>query len=778
MNITIEQQIAAQLSIQPHQVQATVKLLDEGATVPFIARYRKEATGGLDDNQLRALHHQLGYLRELNSRRQTILESIDKQGKLTDPLRQQLFSAQTKTTLEDLYLPYKPKRRTRSQIAAQAGLTPLAEALFNDPTQDPEQLSHRYINTEAGFHDSKAVLDGARAILMDRFAEDASLLHKLRHQLYEEGIITTEVIAGQEHNGQKFRDYFSYQEPLKKIPSHRALAILRARHDGIIQLSLQWGDPSTEYSPAEAMISQHFAIANKQRLADQWLQSVVQWTWRVKLSLSLENELITALRERAERDAIEVFAENLKDLLMAAPAGACNTLALDPGLRTGVKIAVLDATGKVLDTKVIYPHAPRNQWDESISILAKLCQRYQIELVSIGNGTASRETDKLVNELQQRHRELKLQRVVVSEAGASVYSASEQAAHEFPSMDVSLRGAVSIGRRLQDPLAELVKIDPQSIGVGQYQHDVSQVALSKRLSEIVEDCVNAVGVDVNMASAALLAHVSGLSETLAQNIVNYRNEQGRFRNRKTLLKVPRLGPKTFEQAAGFLRIRDGDNPLDASAVHPESYPLVKKIANHSSLPIAAIIGNVEHLRQFDPKAYADAQFGLPTVTDVLHELEKPGRDPRPEFQTAQFKDGVEKLSDLKVDMRLEGVITNVTHFGAFVDIGVHQDGLVHISSLADHFVKDPRDIVKTGQIVQVKVVEIDQARQRIALTMRLNDPTHAVTQSAHLEKNDRHLSTQAKKRPQNKKARKSQDKQPTSSNAFADAFAKAEHKRR
>ncbi|CAG9295525.1 Tex family protein [Celerinatantimonas diazotrophica] len=765
MNTSIDQQIAAELGVKAHQVSATVKLLDEGATVPFIARYRKEATGGLDDTQLRELFSRLGYLRELHERRSTILESIEKQDKLTDTLRSQIMAVATKTELEDLYLPYKPKRRTKGQIAREAGIEPLADTLLADPSQDPNVLSQTYLNSEAGFADEKAVLDGARAILMERFAEDAGLIGKLRQRLNDESLIVAKVIPGQEQNGQKFRDYFDYQEPLKQVPSHRALAILRGRNDGILQVSLQW--PDEEYDPALAIIRDHHHIKDQGRLADSWLQSVVQWTWRVKLSLSLENELLGTLREKAEMDAIVVFAENLKDLLMAAPAGARVTLALDPGLRTGVKVAVIDSTGKVLETTAIYPHPPQKRWDESLMTLKNLCQRHQVSLVSIGNGTASRETDKLVSELEHHYPELKLQRVVVSEAGASVYSASELAASELPELDVSLRGAVSIGRRLQDPLAELVKIDPKSIGVGQYQHDVSQVELSKRLANVVEDCVNAVGVDVNMASAALLEHISGLSKTLAQNIVRYRDENGAFRNRKALLKVPRLGPKAYEQAAGFLRIRGGDNPLDESAVHPESYPLVEKMLTRSGLKIGSLIGNRTALKQFDPKAYSDAQFGLPTVTDVLAELEKPGRDPRPEFKTAQFKEGVEKLSDLQPDMRLEGVITNVTHFGAFVDIGVHQDGLVHISSLADKFVKDPRDVVKTGQVVTVKVLEVDIERKRISLTMKMDESAHqrASGQQAH----------QAPAKPKANRSKPRQSSVPAN-NAFADAFAKARGK--
>ncbi|MFM2486097.1 Tex family protein [Celerinatantimonas yamalensis] len=768
MSIVIDRQIADELAVKTEQVRATVALLDEGATVPFIARYRKEVTGGLDDTQLRTLFTRLSYLRELHQRRDSILDSIESQGKLTETLRQQIFEATSKTILEDLYLPYKPKRRTKGEIAKEAGLEPLANTLFDDPNQDPTILSERYLNIEAGFNDSKAVLDGARAILMERFAEDASLIGQLRTHLLDESQLVSRVIAGQEQAGQKFRDYFDYQEALKQVPSHRALAMLRGRNDGILQLALQWGDIEAPRSPAQSLIASHFGLSDQGRAADTWLQSVVQWTWRVKLSLSLENELLSQLRERADSDAITVFADNLKDLLMAAPAGPRVTLALDPGLRTGVKVAVIDDTGKILTTDTIYPHAPHKRWDQSLQTLAKLCRDSQVNLVSIGNGTASRETDKLVADLEAHYPALKLQRVVVSEAGASVYSASELASSEMPNLDVSLRGAVSIGRRLQDPLAELVKIDPKSIGVGQYQHDVSQVALSKRLADVVEDCVNAVGVDVNMASPALLEHVSGLSKALAQNIVQYRNEHGAFVNRKALLKVPRLGPKAFEQSAGFLRIRGGDNPLDASAVHPESYPLVKKLLADSHHDIKTLMGNSSALRQFEAQAYVDAQFGLPTVTDVLAELEKPGRDPRPEFKTAHFKEGVETLNDLKEGMRLEGVITNVTNFGAFVDIGVHQDGLVHISSLADHFVKDPRDVVKTGQVVSVKVLDVDLARKRVALTMRMDEQTSP--------KSDESIASRTK--PKSRTAKTSPPASPAGLGALADAFAKAGLKNR
>ncbi|CAG8999977.1 MAG: Protein YhgF [Candidatus Celerinatantimonas neptuna] len=765
MSLAIERQIADELQVKTRQVKATIALLDEGATVPFIARYRKEVTGGLDDTQLRTLYSRLGYLRELHQRRETILTSIDDQGKLTDELKAQILEAESKTALEDLYLPYRPKRRTKGQIAREGGIEPLAEHLFNHPESDPQHVASDYLNEEAGFTDTKAVLDGARAILMEKFAEDARLLTQLRNALNEDALLISKVISGQEQTGQKFSDYFDYQEAFKQIPSHRALALLRGRNEGALQLTMQWGDPDTLTSPAHQLIAKHFEIHDKGRPADQWLQSVVKWTWRVKLSLSMENELISQLREQAEQAAIQVFADNLKDLLMAPPAGSRVTLALDPGLRTGVKVAIIDGTGKVLDTDTIYPHAPQNRWDQSIATLAHHCQRHKVSLVSIGNGTASRETDRLVAELEKQYPQLKLQRVVVSEAGASVYSASELAANEMPTLNVSLRGAVSIGRRLQDPLAELVKIDPKSIGVGQYQHDVSQVELSKRLSDVIEDCVNAVGVDVNMASPSLLEHISGLSRTLAQNIVNYRNENGPFKTRTALLKVPRLGPKAFEQSAGFLRIQNGENPLDASAVHPESYLLVEKFIEKSGHNIHKLIGNSTVLHRFDPKAFTDAQYGLPTVTDVLTELEKPGRDPRGQFKTAQFKDGVENMGDLKIGMRLEGCVTNVTHFGAFVDIGVHQDGLVHISSLANHFVKDPRDIVKTGDVVTVKVLEVDPQRKRIALTMRMDEETSKA--------NNHQSKTHSKETYRQHSPKKSTA--PT--NTLADAFAKAGLKR-
>ncbi|KRW61310.1 Tex family protein [Pseudomonas sp. TTU2014-080ASC] len=719
---SINNRIATELGVRPQQVAAAVALLDEGSTVPFIARYRKEVTGSLDDTQLRTLEERLRYLRELDERRASILASIEEQGKLTPELTREINLADTKTRLEDLYLPFKQKRRTKGQIALEAGLGELADALFNDPTLNPESEAERFIDAEKGFADIKAVLEGAKYILMERFAEDANLLASLRGFLKDNATLSARVVAGKEEEGAKFRDYFEHDEKLKGAPSHRALAIFRGRNEGILSVSLKVGDeqPGTMH-PCEVMIGERFGISNQGRAADKWLSEVVRWTWKVKLYTHLETDLLGELRDGAEDEAISVFARNLNDLLLAAPAGPRATLALDPGLRTGCKIAVVDATGKLLETTTVYPHAPRNDWDGTINILAKLCAKHNVELIAIGNGTASRESDKLVIELIKKYPQLKLTKIMVSEAGASVYSASELAAKEFPDLDVSLRGAVSIGRRLQDPLAELVKIDPKSIGVGQYQHDVSQLKLARSLDAVVEDCVNAVGVDVNTASAALLTRISGLNATLAQNIVNYRDANGAFNSRAELLKVPRLGEKTFEQAAGFLRIMNGNNPLDASAVHPETYPLVQRIAADTGRDIRSLIGDSSFLKRLDPKQFTDEQFGLVTVSDILSELEKPGRDPRPEFKTAEFQDGVETLNDLKLGMILEGVVTNVTNFGAFVDIGVHQDGLVHISALSEKFIKDPHEAVKAGDVVKVKVMEVDIPRNRIALSMRMGD---------------------------------------------------------
>ncbi|GIB76632.1 hypothetical protein VCSRO48_2572 [Vibrio cholerae] len=723
MSKAICHQIAQELNVRPEQVIAAVTLIDDGNTVPFIARYRKEVTGGLDDTQLRNLDSRLAYLREMDDRRQTILKSIQEQGKLTPELEQAILSADSKNRLEDLYLPYKPKRRTKGQIAIEAGLEPLADTLWTQPNTDPESEAAKYINAEKGVADSKAALDGARAIVMERIAEDANLLEKIRQHLNRNAEIVSRVVEGKEQAGEKFKDYFDHREPISKAPSHRALAMLRGRNEGFLTLTLN-ADPELEESArqsyCETLIAEHYGIHLSQATADAWRKQVISWAWKIKISMHMETELMSAMKERAEIEAIEVFATNLKDLLMAAPAGPRATLGLDPGLRTGCKVAVVDATGKVLATDTIYPHAPQHQYDRAMQSIALLVKKFNVDLIAIGNGTASRETDAFAADLIKRGN-LKVQKIMVSEAGASVYSASELAAKEFPNLDVSLRGAVSIARRLQDPLAELVKIDPKSIGVGQYQHDVSQTLLAKRLDAIVEDCVNAVGVDVNTASAALLARVAGLSAALAQNIVDYRDENGRFESRSALKKVPRLGPKAFEQCAGFLRIMDGKNPLDASAVHPEAYPVVKTIAEKNSKDLKALIGNTEFLRTLRAVDYTDENFGVPTVTDIIKELDKPGRDPRPEFKTATFAEGIHEVSDLEVGMVLEGVVSNVANFGAFVDIGVHQDGLVHISALTDRFISDPREVVKAGDIVKVKVMEVDVQRKRIALSMRLND---------------------------------------------------------
>ena len=731
---SIAQRLADELNVRKAQVVDTIALLDEGASVPFISRYRKEATGGLDDTQLRNLDERLRYLRELEERRTAVVASVEEQGKLSDALKAQLLQADTKQRLEDLYLPYKPKRRTKAHIAREAGLEPLADALLLNPSLTPETQATDYINSDAGFADEKAVLEGAKQLLMERFSEDPELSGRLRDWLWQEGILSSQVIAGQEEAGAKFRDYFAHTENLAKTPSHRALAMFRGRNEGCLALSIklaseiaaenETNDPKSGSKvalshPAEAVIAQHFGIHITGGAADRWLNEVVRWTWKVKLYTRLETELLTRLRELAEEAAIQVFAHNLKDVLLAAPAGPKATLALDPGIRTGCKVAVVDATGKLLDYATIYPHQPKNQWRESLAVLDALCKKHTVELIAIGNGTASRETAKLVSELIAG--KLTMTQVMVNEAGASIYSASEFAAREFPNLDVTIRGAVSIARRLQDPLAELVKLEPKSIGVGQYQHDVSQVQLARALDAVVEDCVNGVGVDLNMASAPLLARTSGLSNSLAENIVALRDEQGAFTSRRQLLDVKRLGPKAYEQCAGFLRIRDGKNPLDASAVHPEAYPLVEKIAKAHQRDLASIIGDSAFLAQLNPADYTDERFGLPTVTDILKELDKPGRDPRPEFKAAEFLEGVEDIKDLVLGMVLEGVVTNVANFGAFVDIGVHQDGLVHISALADTFIKDPRDVVKAGDIIKVKVLEIDIERRRIALSCRMSD---------------------------------------------------------
>ncbi|MVF05927.1 Tex family protein [Serratia marcescens] len=722
MNDPLSRIIATELQARPEQVDSAIRLLDEGNTVPFIARYRKEVTGGLDDTQLRQLETRLGYLRELEDRRQTILKSIDEQGKLTEQLAGAINATLSKTELEDLYLPYKPKRRTRGQIAIEAGLEPLADTLWQDPQQQPEQLAERYVDADKGVADVKAALDGARYILMERFAEDAALLAKVRDYLWKNAHLVSKVVEGKEEEGAKFRDYFDHHEPISQVPSHRALAMFRGRNEGVLQLALN-ADPQFEEAPresqAELIIINHLNLRLNNAPADAWRKAVVNWTWRIKVLLHLETELMGTVRERAEDEAINVFARNMHDLLMAAPAGMRATMGLDPGLRTGVKVAVVDATGKLVATDTVYPHT--GQAAKAAAIVAALCIKHNVELVAIGNGTASRETERFYLDLQKQFGEVRAQKVIVSEAGASVYSASELAAQEFPDLDVSLRGAVSIARRLQDPLAELVKIDPKSIGVGQYQHDVSQSQLAKKLDSVVEDCVNAVGVDLNTASVPLLTRVAGLTRMMAQNIVNWRDENGRFSNREQLLKVSRLGPKAFEQCAGFLRINHGDNPLDASTVHPEAYPVVQRILAATEQALQDLMGNASAVRSLKAVDFTDDKFGVPTVTDILKELEKPGRDPRPEFKTATFAEGVETLNDLQPGMILEGSVTNVTNFGAFVDIGVHQDGLVHISSLADKFVEDPHTVVKAGDIVKVKVMEVDLQRKRIALSMRLDE---------------------------------------------------------
>jgi protein Tex len=738
--LKIMQLIAKELGVAPQQVTAAISLLDEGSTVPFIARYRKEVTGNLDDTQLRTLEERLLYLRELEERRATIVGSIEEQGKLTDELRATIEAAATKQTLEDLYLPYKPKRRTRAQIAREAGLEPLADALFANPMLDPLLEAAKYVKVQAATDgieavhvpDAKAVLDGARDILVERFAETAELLAKLRARLWDEGVVMSKVIKDKETAAdEKFRDYYAYAETIRTIPSHRALALFRGRTLGILTVELGLAEPleAAVPHPCVAMIAAHFGIEDRGRPADKWLADVCLWTWRVKAHLHLSTELLMQLREAAETEAIKIFGRNLHELLLAAPAGPKAVLGLDPGIRTGCKVAVVDATGKLLQTATIYPHQPRNDWQGSLATLAQLVLQYGIELISIGNGTASRETDRLAAEVIKlvvaKKPEQKLTKIVVSEAGASVYSASAFAAAEFPALDVSVRGAVSIARRLQDPLAELVKIDPKSIGVGQYQHDVNQRALARSLDATVEDCVNAVGVDVNTASTPLLARVSGLNKALAKNIVDYRDANGPFANRTMIRQVPRLGEKTFEQAAGFLRINNGDNPLDRSAVHPEAYPVVERILARTNKGIADVMGQPAVLKGLSPAEFTDEKFGVPTVRDILAELEKPGRDPRPEFKTAAFQDGIESLADLQPGMILEGVVTNVAAFGAFVDIGVHQDGLVHVSALANKFVKDPHDVVKPGQIVKVKVLEVDAKRQRISLTMRLDDTSGA-----------------------------------------------------
>lgn len=772
---SINQLLAEELQVNQIQVNAAVELMDGGATVPFIARYRKEATGGLDDSQLRNLEERLTYLRELEDRRQTVLKTIAEQGKLTPDLEKTIQSVTNKTELEDLYRPYMPKRRTKAQIAREAGLEPLALGLLQDPSLVPQTEAEKYLNAEKDINDVAAALEGAKQIIMEIMAEDAQVLAQLRQFGWDNGVLHSTVVKDKEKEGAKFADYFAFSETFKTIPSHRALALFRGQKEGILQLRLtvdpldENGQPISERSVAESMIAQQFGIADKGRPADVWLLEAVRWAWRVKLYTHLDLELKRQLRESGEAEAIHVFTRNLKNLLLAAPAGHKATMGLDPGIRTGVKVAVVDNTGKLLETATIYPHEPRNQWDESIHTLAKLAAKHQVQLIAIGNGTASRETDKLAADLMKKHPDLRLSKIVVSEAGASVYSASELAAQEFPDIDVSLRGAVSIARRLQDPLAELVKIDPKSIGVGQYQHDVNQVKLSKSLDNTVEDCVNAVGVDLNTASAALLKRVSGLNATLAQNIVQYRDAHGAFGSRDQLLQVPRLGPKAYEQSAGFLRIVNGVNPLDASAVHPEAYPVVKRIIDTTGQDIRSLIGNGAFLRKLSAKSFTDEQFGEPTVKDIINELEKPGRDPRPEFKTAEFKEGVDTIADLQPGMRLQGVVTNVTNFGAFVDVGVHQDGLVHISELSDSFINNPHEVVKAGDIVHVNVLDVDVPRRRIALSMKQSSGAQPAAKKA--DKNTYEGKGKKSNRPQ------SQPKQPQPLSAMAAALSQLKLKK-
>ncbi len=774
--------IAGEIDARPGQVIAAIGLLDEGATVPFIARYRKEVTEGLDDTQLRNLETRLIYLRELEDRRTTVLASVAEQGKLTDELRADIEAADSKSRLEDLYLPYKPKRRTRAQIAREAGLEPLADGLLADPTVVPEAFAVRFIDDEKGVTDTKAALEGARAILMERWGEDAALVGALRNWLTDVGVIRARVIEGKQNEAAKYRDYFDHAESLSKIPSHRLLALFRARREEFIQLELDpGGDPDTGHAQAEGRVAHHAGIRDQGRAADAWLLNACRLTWKAKLHLHLMLDLFGQAREKAEAEAIAVFGDNLKDLLLAAPAGPKSVLGLDPGLRTGVKVAVVDATGKLVATDTIFPHQPRNQWDGSLHVLRALCATHGVQLIAIGNGTASRETDKLAGELIKLAPELKMQKIVVSEAGASVYSASEFAAKEFPELDVSLRGAVSIARRLQDPLAELVKIEPKAIGVGQYQHDVDGYRLARALDARVEDCVNAVGVDVNTASAALLARVSGLSSTVAENIVVYRDQNGAFRNRKELMKVPRLGDKTFEQCAGFLRVANGDQPLDGSSVHPEAYPVVQRIVKQCGREVKQLIGDAAFLRSLQAEQFTDEKFGVPTVRDILSELEKPGRDPRPEFKAARFADGIEQLKDLEIGMVLEGVVSNVAAFGAFVDIGVHQDGLVHISMLADRYVKDPREVVKAGDVIKVKVLEVDIPRKRIALTCRLEDSAPAPQpargdERANKRGGNRHEAVHGTRREPPRPAPSAPARAssaPPANNALAAAFARA-----
>jgi uncharacterized protein len=774
MSNTIQQiasAISKELQVDQKQVDAAIKLLDEGATVPFISRYRKEVTGGLDDSQMRTLEDRLRYLRELEDRRESILKSIADQEKLTPELESEIRSAETKNRLEDLYLPYKQKRRTKGQIAKEAGLQSLADTLFGDPSQNPEQLAEMFIDADKGINDVKAALDGAKYILMEHFSEDADLLAKLRDFLWQDGKLSSRVNADKAQQGEKFSDYFEHDEPINQTPSHRALAMFRGRNEGILGISIIVGDPEDKLAthPCEIMTADHWHIRDEGRPADRWLKEVIRWTWRIKLYTHLETDLMAQLREQAEEEAIKVFASNLKDLLLAAPAGPKATIGLDPGLRTGVKVAVVDGNGKVLDHGAIYPTPPQNKIAEASATIVAMAKKHKIELIAIGNGTASRETDRFVGDIITTHQDLKLKKVMVNESGASIYSASEFAAKEYPDLDVTIRGAISIAHRLQDPLAELVKIDPKSIGVGQYQHDVSQTQMARSLDAVVEDCVNSVGVDVNTASSALLSRVSGLNQTIANNIVELRDQQGSFTSREGLKKVKRFGEKTFEQAAGFLRIMGGNNPLDSSAVHPESYSVVEKIANANEREVGSILGDSTFLKSLEARNFVDEKFGLPTITDIISELDKPGRDPRPEFKTAEFKDGVEKISDLVEEMILEGTVTNVTNFGAFIDIGVHQDGLVHISALSNTFVKDPRTVVKAGDIVKVKVMEVDSQRKRIALSMRLDDKPD----QQRPEKNrDSGRASNAKKKNRPPADRQSSNK-PSPQGTFAQLFADA-----
>ncbi|MFI0512232.1 Tex family protein [Streptomyces sp. WSLK1-5] len=765
---SIEGRIAEELGVRERQVKAAVELLDGGSTVPFIARYRKEATEMLDDAQLRTLEERLRYLRELEERRTAILDSVREQGKLTEELQARIMGAETKARLEDIYLPFKPKRRTKAQIAREAGLEPLAEGLLGDPGVAPLAAAAAFVDADKGVPDAQAALDGARAILTERFSEDADLIGELRERMWVRGRLAAKVREGKEEAGAKFADYFDFAEPFTNLPSHRILAMLRGEKEEVLDLVLEPEEPTEGPSSYEGIVAHRFGIADRGRPGDKWLKDTVRWAWRTRILVHLGIDLRLRLRTAAEDEAVNVFAANLRDLLLAAPAGTRATLGLDPGFRTGVKVAVVDATGKVVATDVIHPHVPANRWDEAIAKLARLAKEHAVELIAIGNGTASRETDKLAGELITRHPELKLTKVMVSEAGASVYSASAFASQELPDMDVSLRGAVSIARRLQDPLAELVKIDPKSIGVGQYQHDLSEVKLSRSLDAVVEDCVNGVGVDVNTASAPLLARVSGITSGLAENIVSHRDANGPFTSRTELKKVARLGPKAYEQCAGFLRIRGGDDPLDSSSVHPEAYPVVRRMVKTAGQEVASLIGNTGVLRSLRPQDFVDETFGLPTVTDILKELEKPGRDPRPAFKTATFKEGVEKISDLVAGMVLEGVVTNVAAFGAFIDVGVHQDGLAHVSALSKTYVKDPRDVVKPGDIVKVKVLEVDIPRKRISLTLRLDDETAAARTSG----GERRPQQRGGRPPQQRQQPRQQAPAPGNS-AMADALRKA-----